>query len=248
MLREAVDLRRKARMLCEDKERAEDQVGSLRKQVLAIEAEATKLENAANQERDMGTGVKGSEQVETAASAMRKQAENFRARAKGMLQVSEESLEDSRRQAEKAAAWNAEATKLENAANLVAPAPSSPTTRVGAEDVERATRVEDGTRAEDGVRFEKNYIGDGLYVGLIRGGPGDEKQYAPRDTRVRGAEVYDWKNDATVVIVTGHGPNGIVFSLGVPAEDFRHIGTPEFNQRIERLINAKTRNKTGSER
>lgn len=179
MLREAVDLRRKARMLCEDKERAEDQVGSLRKQVLAIEAEATKLENAAN---------------------------------------------------------------------LVAPAPSSPTTRVGAEDVERATRVEDGTRAEDGVRFEKNYIGDGLYVGLIRGGPGDEKQYAPRDTRVRGAEVYDWKNDATVVIVTGHGPNGIVFSLGVPAEDFRHIGTPEFNQRIERLINAKTRNKTGSER
>lgn len=60
--------------------------------------------------------------VETAAGAMRKQAEQFRARAAGLMQVAAESLEDNRRQCREAAEWNTEADKLEQAAKLIEPA------------------------------------------------------------------------------------------------------------------------------
>lgn len=65
-----------------------------------------------------------------------------------------------------------------------------------------------------------------------------EKSWFPK---VRMNEVFNWKEDATSIHISGRGPNGLIFSFSVPEDDFAHIGTPKFNERIERLIDAKAR-------
>lgn len=175
-------------------------------------------------ERRMGTGVKGSEQVETAASIMRREAAALRAKAHSIRKLANDRYDEFEDGKNRADAMNAEARKLEDAAHLIEPVPpvnetyAGPDNAVGRESVVTREYVE---------RKVPRYGGE-PHV----------------DFRVRANEVYDGKTPTHCIKISGTDDGGhALWSFIVTKDDLPsgYIMDHEFNERLARLVNPSTR-------